>query len=70
MIDATAIYNLTEEELVVLPAYEFTFNFYYLENLSFKIGCTNKHMEIYSHFQSSTLSEIPYLIYGFSFDLN
>lgn len=68
-IDCNLLYDLTQNNLLIYPAYEILYNFHYLKNLKFEIGITNKHMELRSHYQSSTLSKVPFVTYGIKLEL-
>ena len=69
LVDMNVIYDFTNNNLELLPAYEFTFHFHSLDNLLFEAGVTNKHMRLANHFQTSALSVLPYFTYGFKLSM-
>lgn len=69
-LDGNLIYDITNEEILFFPAYDLMFHFHYLNGLKFEIGITNKHMEVNNHYQSSALSRLPFITYGFTVDVN
>lgn len=68
-LDCNFIYDITNSNVSIFPAYEVNLEFRYFKKLKFKIGVTNKHMELLSFYQSSSLSTTPFITYGFSLDL-
>ena len=68
-LDLNLVYLIDRDDFDIYPAYDVMIDWYYLNSLKFEIGLTNKHMELFSYYQSSTLSKIPFLTYGFTLDL-
>ena len=68
-IDGNLIYDLTNDDIILFPAYDLTVNLHFFSKFKFQIGFTNKHMELFNYFQSSSLSMVPFVKYGFTLDL-
>ena len=68
-IDCNFIYDITNNKVSIFPAYEVNWEFNQFKKLTFEMGFTNKHMELLSYYQSSSLSRTPFITYGFSLDL-